>query len=478
MERAELLEIISTFCREAGMAESTFGRRAVNDGKLVSRIRDGGRVGKKTLGKIKGFIDSNTIVPRDKRPVIMGAESLQENLTGTLSASAQVAAAAGTAAVARPAATSSHSDFRFFDNRQKYLMFVNTCSEKWEIGQRVAQELGNIRPSPPAVRLFDAGVGDGTVLARLMRNMHWRFPTMPFYIVGKEISLEDVRLALDKMPDRLFEHPATVLVLTNLYYTESPWLTTKSPTGAAKFVWKEVALRGSSAYEFQQQITDLQPMLADNWQATIGKAGNLIYERPMVLVLYREDHRFLLDPIIPRPGAVRADFDLIVASQPYSARSSGEFKARNVVAPLARALARGGRLIGIHSCGNDPGMEIITKVWPNEDPFKVNRHVLLKAVKAHMGAESRQYNFTAGADSRAMFRYHMHTLPNEVTNSIGTSILMAAWNAATYVAQIDDHRLEEAISTGRYVEATRSVLHKHGGLWFNDESYVVSRRRD
>ena len=34
-------------------------------------------------------------------------------------------------------------------------------------------------------------------------------------IVGKEISLEDIRLALEKMPDRFFEHPETVLVLTN-----------------------------------------------------------------------------------------------------------------------------------------------------------------------------------------------------------------------------------------------------------------------
>ena len=73
--------------------------------------------------------------------------------------------------------------------------------------------------------LFDAGIGDGTVLTRTMRAMHHRFPTMPFYIVGKEISLEDVRLALEKMPDRLFEHPATVLVMTNMYYAEAPWLT-------------------------------------------------------------------------------------------------------------------------------------------------------------------------------------------------------------------------------------------------------------
>jgi hypothetical protein len=47
---------------------------------------------------------------------------------------------------------------------------------------------------------------------------------MPFYFVGKEVSLEDVRLSLSKMADRFFEHPATALVVTNMYYTEAPWL--------------------------------------------------------------------------------------------------------------------------------------------------------------------------------------------------------------------------------------------------------------
>ena len=119
-------------------------------------------------------------------------------------------------------------NFRFFDNRQKYLLFVNTCSEKWEIAHRVGMELANIHPRPPAVRVFDAGVGDGTVLARVMRTMHDRFPTMPFYVVGKEISLEDIRLTLHKMADRFVEHPSSVLVLTNLAYSEAPWLAVKS----------------------------------------------------------------------------------------------------------------------------------------------------------------------------------------------------------------------------------------------------------
>ena len=65
-------------------------------------------------------------------------------------------------------------------------------------------------------------MGDGTLLAHLMRAMHRRFPTIPFYVVGKEISLEDIRLFLEKMPDRLVEHPASVIIMTNLYYAESP----------------------------------------------------------------------------------------------------------------------------------------------------------------------------------------------------------------------------------------------------------------
>ena len=53
-------------------------------------------------------------------------------------------------------------------------------------------------------------MGDATVLARLMRSVHRYFPTVPLLGVAKEISLEDVRLGLEKMPDRFHEHPHTV----------------------------------------------------------------------------------------------------------------------------------------------------------------------------------------------------------------------------------------------------------------------------
>lgn len=209
------------------------------------------------------------------------------------------------------------------------------------------------------------------------------------------------------------------------------------------------------------------------------KTGNPIYERPVALVIYRDDFRFLLNDVIPRQGNARADFDLVIASQPYRLRVPVEFKAKRVVGPLVRALRPGGRLIGIHSHGSDPGLEIIQRVWPEEDPFQTNRHDLLRALRQDLGTQSRHYNFNAYSDARAIFRYDMHTLPNEIGSGsgIGTSTLFAAWNAAVYVAQIEDERLDQAVGQRTYMDATRAVLEKHGRLWFNDESFVVSRKR-
>jgi SAM-dependent methyltransferase len=459
-----LLDSISEFCRRAGMAESTFGRRAVNDGKFVSRLRDGARITPETLERVSTFLTSQgveaPIAPRELMPLL--------RVTGIPRLETKSAGAEG----------APSRNFRFFDNRQKYLLFVNTCSEKEVVARRVGMELAHIHPEPPAVRVFDAGMGDGTVLTRVMREMHRRLPTLPFYVVGKEISLEDARLCLDKMADRFHEHPATVLVVTNMYYTEAPWLQPKALSAATSLVWHEVALTGNTAAEFSEQIEALEPFLAKVWQAKhSAKTGNPIYERPVALVIYRDDFRFLLDDVIPRQGRARADYDLVIASQAYRARVPVDFKAARVVAPLTRALRPGGRLLGIHSCGRDPGLEIVRKMWPEEDPFKTSRHDILRAVRAELGREARHYNFNAYADQRAVFRYDMHTLPTEIAESIGTSTLFAAWNAAVYVNQIDDERLAEVLGARKYLDATREVLQAHGSLWFLDESYVISRKR-
>ena len=374
--------------------------------------------------------------------------------------------------------TADSTPFRFFDNRQKYLAFVNTCNEKAVIAGRVAQELRHLQPIPPALRIFDAGMGDATVLSRLMRSVHRYFPTVPLVTVAKEISLEDVRLGLEKMPDRFYEHPHTVLVITNLTYVDAPKLVPSNPEQVQELNWQVVRLTGKSSYDYDEQIQSLAPMLSHGWQTRPSpKTGNPTYVRPSVLVMYRDDYGFLLDDVIPRPGQV-GQYDFILASQPWRARIGAEFKARTVLAPLARSLAPGGRLLAIQSHGNDPGLEIVQKLWPGENPFQVDRYQLLKALRAELGQEVTEFDLTAADDEASLFRYEMHTLPSEIGDRIGTSTLFAAWNAAIYVNQIEDERLDAVVQDGLYLDATQQVLQKHGGLWFNDEAFVVSRRRD
>jgi hypothetical protein len=373
--------------------------------------------------------------------------------------------------------TSPDRPYRFYDNRQKYLAFVNTCNEKWQVAKRAALELPYLRPNPPALRVFDAGMGDGTVLSHTMRALHHQFPTLPFYVVGKEVSLEDVRLSLEKLPDRFVEHPASVFVFTNLYNAEAPWLKPRDEEKAANINYKFVELDGSSAYEYGQQLGSMDEFLVDGWQVTASKkTGNPLYVKPSVLVIYRKDQRFLLDSVIPEPSPQRADYDLVLASQPWRARMDAEFKVKYVLGPLTKALGPAGRLLAVHSIGSDPGLELVREIWPDEDPFQVNRHELLRKLRALLGDDADKFEIGASADEKAIFQYRMHTLPDEIAESIGTSTLFAAWNAAIYVSQIEYQRLETAMSNPDYLEATAKILHKHNGLWFNDESFVVSRK--
>jgi hypothetical protein len=315
-------------------------------------------------------------------------------------------------------------------------------------------------------------------LARLLRTVHRVFATVPLLAVAKEISLEDVRLGLEKMPDRFYEHPHTVLVVTNLSYMDAPGLLPADPGLAGVLNWQVVALAGNSAYEFGEQIEGLGPMLTHGWQTKPHpETGNPIYVRPSVLVVYRADHEFLLDAVIPRPGRPPGSYDFVLASQPWRARMNAEFKAEKILAPLARSLAPGGRLLTIQSFGHDPALEVVQTLWPGENPFQVDRHALLAALTETLGEQASEFDLTDPPDQEALFQYQMHTLPSEIGDRIGTSTLFAAWNAVIYVNQIEDERLDEVVTTGAYLDATQTTLHKHGGLWFNDEAFVVSRKR-
>lgn len=362
---------------------------------------------------------------------------------------------------------------RFFDTRAAYLLFATATTEKAEVADRVGRELDHIQPRPPGIHVFDAGMGDASVLTEVMRRMHRVFPRIPWTVVGKEISVEDVRQALFRLPDRFFEHPEMVFVVTNMRFGEAARL---QPSDSADLVWRDVPLEGDTSHQFASQIRDLLSDIADDWAVeTSPRTGNPVYVRPSVLVLYRRDHEFLLRSMIPRPTQRSHPYDLVIAAQPYRAASPLESKVRNVIAPLAQALAPGGRLIGVHSTGNDPGLEIIRQVWPDEDPFVHDGAEILTELRRQI--DDPELDFIHLSAEEAKVRYQMHAMPSDSAEHIGTSSVLAAWNAAAYVAQIDEKRLTEAMRSGAWEEATRRVMASHPRIWFEDEVYLVVRKR-
>src|SRR5207244_11891968 len=111
---------------------------------------------------------------------------------------------------------------------------------------------------------------------------------------GTEASLEEGRPSLRKMVDRFDAHPATVLVVTHMYYTEAPGLAPPAVAAATSMVWHEAALTGGTSHDFAEQIAQLEPFLAKNWQARHSpKTGNPVYDHPVPLVVYRDASRFL-----------------------------------------------------------------------------------------------------------------------------------------------------------------------------------------
>lgn len=466
------------------MAKSTFGLRAVNDGKLLGRLREGKSLTLATAGRIREFMLENPPRTGGKTTTKRAGDSAMAVATarkpraGARTEERSEGRPASRAASAKGGKSGTETPFRFYDNRQKYLSFINTCNEKSVIAKRAGREFQFIQPHPPAFRIFDAGMGDATVLSNCLRDLHQRFPTVPLVAVAKEISMEDVRIGLDKLVDRFCEHPATVVVLTNLNYAEAPRLMTGDVAAANAMNWQEVRLEGTCSLSWQEQLESLHDMFAEGWATAPSKVtGNPVFMRPSVVVIYRRDHQILLDSIIPRPGLQNWQYDFILASQPWRSKTSAAFKAERIVAPLVRSLAPGGRLLAIQSYGRDPALEIVHEIWPGENPFPVSRHDILREVKRALGREVRDYNLKEMSDAKSLITYKMHTLPSEIGSNrgIGTSTLFAAWNAAIYVNQIEEERLEEVIADGSYLKATAKVLNKHGGLWFNDETFVVSR---
>ena len=365
------------------------------------------------------------------------------------------------------------SDFRFFDSRQKYLLFVTTTNEKAIIAEKISPIIKKLNPQKTALKIFDAGLGDGTLLMNVLRDCHRIFPDIPFIVVGKEVSMEDVRLTIEKLPDRFVEHPNMVFVFNNLHYNESTSLKSLNTKKINSTVWETISLNGNTSYDFNNQLNKLEPILEKNWQVEKNpKNGNTTYKNPSVIVIHRDDQKIQLNNIIPRINDERLYFDLIIASQPYRSRISEKQKVNYVIKPMIEALNDNGKLIITHSCGDDPSMELVNKIWPNDNPFPTLGNKIIEYLNNNI---SKDILNSLTFHNPKIFKYHLRSLPNEIENSISTSLIFSAWNNINYVCQINEENIKIAEKDGKYHKLLSEILKKNDGLYFNDEMLLIEK---
>ena len=365
-------------------------------------------------------------------------------------------------------------NFRFYDNRQKYLLFVTTTNEKNQIADAIRPHVKKIKPQKPGIKIFDAGMGDGSLLMNVMRQCHQARPNIPLLVATKEISIEDVRLGLEKLPDRFVEHKNTVFVISNLHYAEAANLKSKNEKKQKKINWNVIKLKGDTSIEFAQQLRKQNDFLEKKWNIEINKkSGNHTYKEPSVIVIYREDQEFNVNELIPTKNNSENKFDLIIASQPYRSRISAEKKSKYVIEPMIQALKPKGKLLTIHASGKDPANEIVKKIWPKENPFPSLGNNIISYLKKNLDKELLS-NLSFG--EKRIIKCKLRALPTEISGGIATSLVFSAWNASIYVNQMDDEKVMKVEKTKNYEKIVQNVVTKNKGLYFNNEIFVIEKK--
>ncbi len=463
-EIAALVEEVRSFCDGHGIAESTFGRHSVNDGKLVSRISSGSWIEDMTAKRVRAFMDQverGEIVLRG-RPRRKKSDSNAKKMAELISSESSVR---------------TPGSFAFHEQRQRFHIFANTTNESWVVADRVACELADITPGRDGIRLLYTPMDNGIILARTLRALHALYPDTPVLVVMKGRGLEDLRNTMGRVVDRLTEHPLSVFVVSNMYLREVVCLTKLSRDNPADVVWRDVPLTGNVSYDFQGQVARLYGELSNEWLIHQGETSQPVYALPSVAVIYRRDRARDVKAILPEHGRpdLRLRYNYALLNRPYLHSHTMTFRLDHVLRPVFDRLAAGGRMTVIQGLGQDPAHEIVARIWPDQALPATSRYEVIRNLRKALQGE--RFSVSGLTDTNALFRFDMHTLPVLQGHNLGTQSLSSAFNNAVYFAQVREELAQEAIREGRrYLEITEEVLRKHGGLWFVNEAFSVTRK--
>lgn len=461
---ALLVKDVRAFCDRHGIAESTFGRHAVNDGKLINRIAGGSWIESETERRVREFMDRV-----EKGEVVLRGRPKRKKSDANANKMAEL--------ISSESSVRTPGSFAFHEQRQRFHIFANTTNEGWVVADRVSAELADVTPGPDGFRLLYTPMDNGIILTRTLRALHALHPDVPVLVVMKGRGLEDLRNTMGRLVDRLAEHPLSVFVMTNMYLGEAVDLTKRSTDNPADVIWRDVQLTGELSYDFQGQVARLYGDLSQEWLIHQGKDAQPVYAVPSVVTVYRKDRAAELQALIPEPGDAALRYNYAVLNQPYLHSHTMTFRLDHVLRPVFDRLADGGRMTVIQGFGQDPAHEIVSDLWPDQPLPSISRYDVIRDLRRALSGQD--FAISGMTDTKALFRFDMHTLPVLEGQKLGTQSLSTAFNNAVYFAQVREDLVQAAIRAGRqYLDVTESVLRKHGGLWFVNEAFSVTRKSE
>ena len=341
---------------------------------------------------------------------------------------------------------------RFFDDRLKYLSFIQNTGEKKAISLKLYPHIANMSKNKSYLRVLDAGTGDGTIKSNVIKSFHKYHPYTSLLITGKEISYEDLKNTLDKMPDRFVEHPNLLVTMTNVKFSELGLIENSKKIKNKKVKEFNLVLNSNNSFDFNDQISGvaLGNFIKKNWGIEIDNKSRTSYSNPCVIRIYRKDNEKHLKQFINNDYE-NNNYDLIIASQAYRAASSVKVKVNNVIGPLMRLLNKSGQLLVTHSCGGES---------------------IQKILKLAFG-ENNKYNY--GNPKNYTFKFKK--APDQTVTELFGHNTDAKWANILYVGQMPEKDIQVLESNTRLHNKVKKAIDNAGQISFKNEIFSIKKIR-
>ena len=363
---------------------------------------------------------------------------------------------------------------RFFDDRLKYLSFIQNTGEKKAISLKIFPHVASMSKNKSYLRILDAGTGDGTIKSNIIKSFHKYHPYTSLLITGKEISYEDLKNTLDKMPDRFVEHPNLLITMTNVKFSELGLIENSKKIKNKKVKEFNLVLKSDNSFDFNDQIsgTSLGNFIKRNWGIEIDKKGRTSYSNPCLIRIYREDNEKHLGQFINNDYK-NNNYDLIIASQAYRAASSVRVKVNNVIGPLMRLLNKSGKLLITHSSGGESIQKILKLAFKNKEAFPNTAKDIIEYLKDNPFGENNKYSYSKPLN----YFFKFKKAPDQTVTELFGHNTDAKWANIVYVGQIPEKDIQILENNSRLHNKVKKAIDSSGQISFKNEIFTIKKIR-